>query len=178
MEQIFQKFFKLSLQLVARLITWLKEVQSAKIDFQKLDKSTFYAIVYRDIELFMLKIPNIKVLIMQKVKESEQLKDQITPEIIDSCFKSNQRALEENLKLLEVKIVNEILSNCAGTLRSVQDIPRLFRKTNRDVPNKHLTYVEQLIQPINQFHLKYSKNFNKEAMLKVLGSVFNQLTVQ
>lgn len=163
---------------MARLITWLKEVLSTKIDFQKLDKLTFYAIIYKDIEVFQLKIPNIKELILEKVKECDQLKEDITKEVVDACFGRTERALKENLQLLEAQIVNEILGNCVGTLRNVQDIPRLFRKTNRDVPNKHLTYVEQIVQPIDQFHQKYSKSFNMEAMLKILGRVFNQLTVQ
>jgi hypothetical protein len=86
--------------------------------------------------------------------------------------------LEKLSTQIESKICNEILGNCLKALKSIQDTPRLFRKTNRDIPTKHLQYVEQLLQPIQEFYEKFADKFSDAMKKKILNSIFNSLTGQ
>lgn len=48
-------------------------------------------------------------------------------------------------------IVEELTFQCAVHLKQVNDIPRLYRRTNRDVPTKASLYVGTAMKPVNSF---------------------------
>lgn len=177
-DQLFHKFFKLSFQLIARMIHWIEEIIKIKFSDPQINHQSFYTIIHRDIEIFLLKLPQIQQLILQKLFENAILKDQLKPDAIRKCFETPKTSLEKYLEIVESKIVNELLVNCTKTIKNVQDVPRLFRKTNRDVPTKHLPYIEQLVHPIDDFCQKHSKNFQVDTMRRLLKNLFNQLTKQ
>lgn len=175
-DHLFQKFFKLTLQLISRTITWLSDTIASK-EMLQMDRLTFLILIYKDIEMFSLKFPQIKQLIQQRIQENPKFQD--SPQIsLDKCFSPFEQKLEILLSQIELKICNEILGNCVKTLKSIQDTPRLFRKTNRDIPSKHLQYVEQLLLPIQEFHQQFSDKFSDAMKKKILNSIFNSLTVQ
>jgi hypothetical protein len=45
---------------------------------------------------------------------------------------------------------------CLPFLKQVSDIPRLYRRTNRELPSKACTYMTSLLSPIQIFHSVYS----------------------
>lgn len=52
--------------------------------------------------------------------------------LVDSLTEA-QQALLDSTKSFELYLTKEITDQCAVQLRNVSDIPRLYRKTNRDV---------------------------------------------
>jgi hypothetical protein len=175
-DQLFQKFFKLTLQLIARTITWLQDTVASN-DSQEMDHLSFLILIYKDIEMLLLKFPQIKQLIQQRIQENQNVKE-LTSQNLDKCFSIPIQQLEKLSTQIESKICNEILGNCLKALKSIQDTPRLFRKTNRDIPTKHLQYVEQLLQPIQEFYEKFADKFSDAMKKKILNSIFNSLTGQ
>lgn len=55
------------------------------------------------------------------------------------------------------EIVNELLKPCVTHLKQVSDIPRLFRRTKRDVPTKPCAYVKNALAFLINFHGDYKK---------------------
>jgi len=45
----------------------------------------------------------------------------------------SEESLASQLPQLELYVTNEIVSQCVASLKAVNDIPRLYRRTNRDV---------------------------------------------
>ena len=64
---------------------------------------------------------------------------------------------------------------CTPHLRSVQDIPRLYRRTNREVPSKPCSYIVSVILPIQEFYTKSNPLCAKDVLhqwsIKVLSAV-------
>jgi conserved oligomeric Golgi complex subunit 2 len=181
LDQLFGKFFKLTFQLIARTIQWINDVLNetgGQFDPPNVDIYNFYVILHRDISTLILKLPQIEQIVTQKLNENRNLKDQIKVVSVKSCFESPKHQLEENLAKIENQIVQRLMIVCIRSIKNVQDIPRLFRKTNRDVPTKHLPYVEQIIDPIENFMKNHSKNFTETSSLRILRETFNQLTIQ
>lgn len=181
LDQLFHKFFKLAFQLIARVTYWVKEVLQAttgRFEHPTLDLQSFFAILYRDIGTFILKLPQIEELITQKLSENPMLKNRFEAGKVKNCFNSPRQSLEEHQRTIEKQIVQRLMGTSLKSIKNVQDIPRLFRKTNRDVPAKHLPYVEQIVQPIDDFLKKHSKNYQQEIVRRVLKEMFNQLTIQ
>lgn len=181
LDQLFHKFFKLTFQLIARAVHWIHEVLQLTVDkfeHPSVDVQTFYTILHRDIGTFILKLPQVEQLVTQKLSENPTLKDKLKVESIKKCFGAPRESLETHQRSIESQIVQKLMNLSLKSIRNVQDIPRLFRKTNRDVPTKHLPYVEQIVQPIENFISKNSKNYQTDVVRRIMKDLFNQLTIQ
>ena len=181
LDQLFHKFFKLTFQLIARGLHWIQEVlqlTNEKFEHPNIDLQSFYTILHRDIGTFILKLPQIEQLITQKLSENSSLQYKLEVASIQKCFDSPRESLVELQKSIETQIVAKLMTTCIKSIKNVQDIPRLFRKTNRDVPAKHLPYVDQIIQPIEEFLKTSSSNYQPEVVRRILKETFNQLTIQ
>lgn len=58
-------------------------------------------------------------------------------------------------------VVNELYSECVIHLRTVGDIPRLYRRTNREAPTKCFSYVHQMLSVINDFRSLHQNHAKK-----------------
>lgn len=181
LDQLFHKFFKLTFQLIARAIHWIDEVVKLTVDkfeHPSVDVQTFFTIFHRDIGTFILKLPQVEQLITQKLIENATLKDKVESESIKKCFDAPRSSLERHQKSIEMQIVQKLMNLSLKSIKNVQDIPRLFRKTNRDVPTKHLPYVEQIVHPIEVFISKHSKAYQPDVVKRIMKDLLNQLTIQ
>lgn len=50
---------------------------------------------------------------------------------------------------VENRVVQLTVSQCSASISLVTEVPRLYRRTNRDLPTKHGDYVEGILQPIS-----------------------------
>lgn len=73
-------------------------------------------------------------------------------------------SLDETIKNLKKiwpditkEIVNELLKQCVVHLKQVSDIPRLFRRTKRDIPTKSCVYIKNTLAFLINFHADYKK---------------------
>lgn len=181
LDQLFHKFLKLTLQMIARSVHWIESVLQLTIErfeHPSIDLQTFYTVLHRDIGTLILKLPQIEQLIGQKLIENAELSNKVSSDTIKRCFESPRQHLEKHRSTIENQIVQKLMSACLKSIKNVQDIPRLFRKTNREVPTKHLPYVDQIVSPIEDFNLNHSKNYQPDVVMKILKDAFNQLTIQ
>jgi hypothetical protein len=49
---------------------------------------------------------------------------------------------------LESRLIEVTVSQSLANISSVTEVPRLFRRTNREVPTKHSEYVNGILEPI------------------------------
>lgn len=177
LDQLFQNFLKLTFQLIARGTRWSKDVIKMASSIE-LDLFAFYTVLHHDIEILIRKFPQIEQLIAQKLSENQKLKDKISPSAFSKCFESPRASFEQCQKDIETHISKKLSSLCNKSMKSVQDIPRLFRKTNREVPTKNLPYVDQILMVINDFDHKHKKNYQAEVFKSILKDLFSQTTIQ
>lgn len=76
------------------------------------------------------------------------------------------------------RIVQEILSRSVGSIKQVNDIPRLYRKTNREIPSKPCGYVDQMLEPSRQFRQQYANDIGTETCQEICGNLFSSLNIQ
>jgi len=55
---------------------------------------------------------------------------------------------EEARRSIESYLIEVTVSQSSSHVSAVTEVPRLYRRTNRDVPTKHLEYVEAIIAPV------------------------------
>lgn len=142
MPQLFVRFFKLTLQIVARLVKWSNDaIETKDIASNRMD---FMALLYLDVSALIAKHPFYIKTIHEKIPD--HLGTQLS--LIEKCFADSKSELHGCLKKIEKQWSDEIIAQTSGWTKQVADIPRLYRKTNREAPTKPCTYIEQMLKPM------------------------------
>ncbi|XP_052901829.1 conserved oligomeric Golgi complex subunit 2 [Anopheles moucheti] len=176
--QLFHRFLKLTLQILARLSVWCGEVfrpapkQEDTVSEEDTERIRFLIALYSDLRNIELKIPSIVNLVVEKSPPGAS-RNELETIIGESGKNFGERRLQ-----LQQLIVKELITASIPQLRQVSDIPRLYRKTNRDVPSRCCAYLEQVLAPIDAFRKNYDSMIGGDAMRDFLTGVYNHVTVQ
>jgi hypothetical protein len=99
---------------------------------------------------------------------------EIVTDVILPAFASHSRdqveairaAVSEGCDHLRLKqdpltdlIVEKISSKCLPHLKQVSDIPRLYRRTNKELPNRPCSYMTALLGPIDAFYKEQTEKY-------------------
>jgi len=74
---------------------------------------------------------------------------------------------------LEARLVDLTVTESTPFISSVNEVPRLFRRTNREVPTKHSEYVNSILKPIQVLH-RSLKEAKQGDLLERVGSKVGQ----
>ncbi|XP_017890474.1 conserved oligomeric Golgi complex subunit 2 [Ceratina calcarata] len=161
--QLFHRFWKFSLQICARYQTWsetvLEEVwpiENEMGNLSKVEHSTrlnFLICLYKDAEKFVNILPSLLEIARSKLK----LETPTVLKLLEDSLGETIKNLKTIWPKITEEIVNELLKRCVAHLKQVSDIPRLFRRTKRDVPTKPCPYVKNALAFLINFHTDYKK---------------------
>ncbi|KAK3093714.1 hypothetical protein FSP39_019157 [Pinctada imbricata] len=87
-------------------------------------------------------------------------------------------AIKSQLPKYEAYVVEELTVQCSIHLKQASDIPRLYRRTNKDVPSKPSTYVANTFKPIQLFRDEHSEVLKKSLLVTILQQVFSSVAEQ
>lgn len=179
LSQIFNRFLKLSLQIHARLASWIDEAILAnnwpkvKAPNQR-SRVDFLVVLYIDIIQTVNECNGITRDIVAKMPAH------LRPEhdIVEKCMTESLQMFAKHLTQIEVQWNAEMLKQTDAWTKQVADIPRLYRKTNREAPTKPCNYVEQILKPAKSFAKLYSTKIAADTRQRCLIHVFSQLNKQ
>ncbi|KAL5284754.1 COG2 family protein [Megaselia abdita] len=173
--EVFPKFWRLTLQIINRLRRWiidsLDSLKSQKItDLSQYDVLlTFYV----DIVTFTSHFPSLSKTVALKIPNEfvADLKD-----LVRKTFDESKDSFDQLLKSIETNITNLLVLDCGEFIKQVNDLPRMYRKTNRDVPTRNSIYMDQMLKPIRAFQENSTQKLGKDTTKRVLFTVFESLT--
>ena len=100
-------------------------------------------------------------------------------DIFQQSLAESQTNLKMNQQKLTRLIVNRVSTKSCAYLKQVSDIPRLYRRTNRDIPTKACTYLTSLLDPIEKFAANNEKNeFLKHWLTLMFAEVSSKFLAQ
>lgn len=130
--------------------------------------------MYVDVVRLESKLPSILGAALSKMTG---LSDDNRSLVADSLGESRTQ-LSSRLAGITQLILGHVSEQSRGPLRQVSDIPRLFRRTNRDVPTKPCGYVALLLAPPNEFHATYRAGVEPKVLREWLTLVMSAVTEQ
>lgn len=186
LSEVFPKFFKLHIQIILRLSHWISDavnvINSTNGLTLKQNKKTHALVaLHSDINKFVLDLPQQQEIILkslhspsiqQRIQELEVVTDSVAKSFSDLSDTLNCHITDIQKSLID----NLILSCGPENVKQVNDLPRLYRKTNREVPTRSSSYVEQMLKPLKSFSEEYECKLDAKVMKKVLQSVLNKIT--
>lgn len=174
--QIFVRFLKLTLQILSRTAQWISEFTAIEQWPGGTEQSLVDVLVflYMDITKLDLEIPTILSTITRKL--DDQQKHHVS--LLEKCFDDSKHILHTRQLAIQSRLVREIATKSAAQVKQVSDIPRMFRKTNREVPSKAFAYVDQMLDSAVQFAHKYQSQVDTTVVHQVLVDIFCELNRQ
>ncbi|KAG8123601.1 hypothetical protein E2320_019026 [Naja naja] len=84
---------------------------------------------------------------------------------ISGALEDSRNSLLGSWPTLNSKIIQDLNDSCFSCLKSALEIPRLYRRTNKEVPTKALPYVDSALKPFHQLKNDY-KDILKPAVIE------------
>lgn len=177
-DPLFYGFWKLSLQIFSRYTIWLNKLQLN--DF----KHGLENVVNECAKLFSLVnetktgIKLIKAFFEGTILELKPCtinESELRESLDESIYQLNEEGLPNIIALIKSLLIKQ----CIIVLKQVNDIPRLYRKTNREVPTKPSSYVNTSLDLICDFlstDLKDNR-WNKTWTLEILEELTKQFKI-
>uniref|UniRef100_A0A8C6X7Y5 Conserved oligomeric Golgi complex subunit 2 n=1 Tax=Naja naja TaxID=35670 RepID=A0A8C6X7Y5_NAJNA len=166
------RLWKFSLQILARYSVFVNEVRkTAKRIAETLQSCTqeFSALVCQISEGYVLIMPCIFFI------QLPELLEMIKPKLdmigfkniacISGALEDSRNSLLGSWPTLNSKIIQDLNDSCFSCLKSALEIPRLYRRTNKEVPTKALPYVDSALKPFHQLKNDY-KDILKPAVIE------------
>lgn len=120
---------------------------------------------------------------MEKIFENEILpiikkRKGIDLKIIKEAWKQGGSSLEEHIPTLTSFISCHLSTLCLNHLKAVNNIPRLYKRTNREAPTKASAYIASLMAPVNDFVLEHRSSLHPSDLQTILVTVVCNVSEQ
>ncbi|CAF3309167.1 unnamed protein product [Rotaria socialis] len=167
LETLSQRFWKLTLQCIVRFRIWIESFNTKTVD------TKFILNLYADLQTFTQEVKNLflKVILDQRLASIILLSPNITVDltnILDQTLLSLTDKCRTDLKNLAI---GQLIERCNETLHSIQEIPRMYRKTNREAPSKASNSIQATFRHLQSFTNDYSGTILTEDECKQFQSV-------
>ncbi|CAF0935828.1 unnamed protein product [Rotaria sordida] len=152
LEPLSHRFWKLTLQCIVRFCVWIETFNIKTIDMK------FLLNLYIDLQTFSNEVKKFfhNIILGQRLTSIISLSPNITIEltnILDETLFNLTDKCRQNLKNL---IIRQLIDRCNETLHSIQEIPRMYRKTNREAPSKPSSSIITTFRHLQTFSNDYS----------------------
>uniref|UniRef100_A0A4W5RXS3 Conserved oligomeric Golgi complex subunit 2 n=1 Tax=Hucho hucho TaxID=62062 RepID=A0A4W5RXS3_9TELE len=161
------RFWKLTLQLISRYSKFLTEVQpptwqpnlpqteqpNLPPTWKPNLSTTILMLVYI---VCMDSIPELSKIIMQKL-------DVIGYKNVVIALEDSKASLSGCIPTLNSKMTQHLTERCFRFLKSASEVPRLYRRTNKEVPFRASAYMDNALRPLHQL-LSDSKEMVKPSI--------------
>uniref|UniRef100_A0A147BTB0 Conserved oligomeric Golgi complex subunit 2 n=1 Tax=Ixodes ricinus TaxID=34613 RepID=A0A147BTB0_IXORI len=98
--------------------------------------------------------------------------------LLKGALEECRHSLEGSCPTLSGRLVENVAAACCLHLKAVADIPRLYRRTNREVPSKPSNYVAQVLVPLATLKSKTTQDFGVAWQPEWTGAALEQVTKQ
>lgn len=95
---------------------------------------------------------------------------------ITDTLSANNQHLTSVVNLVSDSIVALLVKQSVRPLVHVNDIPRIYRRTNREFPTKPCEYVSKILQPVSTFYTKNRESVPQDVMESWIIAVFVEVS--
>ncbi|KAJ9579162.1 hypothetical protein L9F63_024732 [Diploptera punctata] len=183
LHQLTHRFWKLNLQILARYYTWVGEAleerwssnNSGSGETLCTERLHFLVYLYTDVEKLIAMLPTLLYHVINQVGSLSQQAQELWR---GDSLKDSEEQLTTRLPLVTQFILGEVSGQSLPHLKQVSDIPRLFRKTNREMPIKPCSYVNQVLTLPLAFHASQKDVVKSDLLQHWLTLTFSAITQQ
>ncbi|XP_012593640.1 conserved oligomeric Golgi complex subunit 2 isoform X1 [Microcebus murinus] len=95
---------------------------------------------------------------------------------ISAALEDSQSALSACKPSLSSKIVQDLSDSCFSYLKSALEVPRLYRRTNKEVPTTASSYVDSALKPFHQLQSRHKDKLQQAVIQQWLEGALSEST--
>lgn len=95
---------------------------------------------------------------------------------ISAALEDSQSALSAHVPALSSRIVQDLSESCFSYLKSALEVPRLYRRTNKEVPSTASSYVDSALKPLYQLQSGHGDKVQPAVMQSWLQEALSDST--
>lgn len=99
-------------------------------------------------------------------------------DVFTKCLLDPQQQFQKHLETIEEFIVNTVYSDCSVHVKKILQIPRLYRKTNRNTPVSPSAYLSSMTQPVNSFYEKSKSQLADVVLKRIIGAIHMKIIME
>ncbi|EDX12827.1 GD20356 [Drosophila simulans] len=131
--------------------------------------------LHADIRKLDAYLPELQQLIIKSVPVEQRTK--IFSDVLAKSMSCLADTLGAHLTNIQKTLVELLIGECeTENVRQVNDLPRLYRKTNREVPTRCSSYVEQMLRPLKAFAQQNESQLGTLVVEQILSEVASHIT--
>ncbi|RWS24290.1 conserved oligomeric Golgi complex subunit 2-like protein [Leptotrombidium deliense] len=151
-QQLFHSFFKLSLLILNRFSLWLQNYS-----LPKTNENTNAALLFGLLSESDILLKQVATFFDETIVSVKPLNCELSE--LKECFQESLHLVRnEGMSNIEHLLRECLVKQCNEVLKQISDIPRLYRKTNRDSPSKPSNYVNVCIDTLKEFVTSTNSN--------------------
>lgn len=164
------RFVRLSLQLLARYITWVRSGLAGDWKNDS-DMSDGAALVYADVVLLQRRVAAELAAVQRKrnVNLSEDLIEEI-----DATFSEAVAAYAELLPDLARSMADKLAGSCAEILKPLRSVLLTYDMSSKPAPTTHSQFVPKILKPLKTFLVKHEDRLDETERTRIVREVVEQ----
>ncbi|XP_019382777.1 PREDICTED: conserved oligomeric Golgi complex subunit 2 [Gavialis gangeticus] len=95
---------------------------------------------------------------------------------ITGALEDSKASLSACMPTLNDRIIQDLSENCFSYLKSALEVPRLYRRTNKEVPTKASPYVDSALKPFYRLQSEYKDILKQPMVHQWLEGAFSEST--
>ncbi|XP_019405424.1 PREDICTED: conserved oligomeric Golgi complex subunit 2 isoform X2 [Crocodylus porosus] len=95
---------------------------------------------------------------------------------ITGALEDSKASLSACMPTLNDRIIQDLSENCFSYLKSALEVPRLYRRTNKEVPTKASPYVDSALKPFYRLWSEYKDILKQPMVHQWLEGAFSEST--
>lgn len=177
--EVFPKFYKLNVQIILRLASWINDVITLSKTGSNFTKSftrnQLLIALHADTRKLEDYLPELQKIIAQAAPKTQNMI--LFNNVLNKSMSDLADTLNTHLTSIQATLKELLIAEC-GTenVRQVNDLPRLYRKTNREVPTRCSGYVEQMLRPLKSFVAQHETQLGALVVEQILIEVCSNIT--
>lgn len=108
--------------------------------------STRLVLVVADLDRLQQQLPEL----LETIKPKLEMIGVKNFSSISAALEDSRQSLSAHVPALGSRIVQDLSESCFSYLRSALEVPRLYRRTNKEVPTTASAYVDSALKPLQQ----------------------------
>ncbi|XP_040320903.1 conserved oligomeric Golgi complex subunit 2 isoform X6 [Herpailurus yagouaroundi] len=95
---------------------------------------------------------------------------------ISAALEDSQTSLSACAPALSDRIIQDLSESCFGYLKSALEVPRLYRRTNKEVPTTASSYVDSALKPFRQLQSGHKDKLRQAVIRQWLEDALSEST--
>lgn len=134
--------------------------------------STQLVYVVADLDRLQEQLPEL----LETIKPKIEMIDLKNLSSFSAAMEDSKISLSACIPPLSTKIIQGLSDSCFSYLKSALEVPRLYRRTNKEVPTTASSYVDNALKPFYQLQTEHKNKLKQGIMQEWLESALSEST--